>query len=221
VVAGGANSSCPAGSYCPLGSVSPTPCPAGTYNPYNGSTSLSNCLSCPAGKYCSSPGLTAVSGTCSAGYVCMVNATSATPTDGVTGRICPLGNYCPAGTTTALVCSPGNYCGATGLGAVSGPCNAGYLCQNNGGVGAVDPFGRTSFGGAIYPCPAGSYCLQGNATATPCIPGTFNNVTGGMDISICLPCTPGSYCATPGLTAPTGLCAAGSFCAGGDTIANP
>jgi hypothetical protein len=33
----------------------------------------------------------------------------------------------------------------------------------------------------------------------------------------CLPCDPGSYCASPGLASPTGLCSAGYFC----TIASP
>lgn len=40
---------CPPGHYCPSGSVSPVPCPPGTYTLQNGAT---ECNICPAGKYC-------------------------------------------------------------------------------------------------------------------------------------------------------------------------
>lgn len=223
ITASGATNPCPAGFYCPLQTATPIPCAAGTFNNGTGGTSqAASCQSCPPGRYCQTSGQTQVTGLCSAGYICLANATSPTPTDGVTGYRCGLGTFCPAGTTSVLTCTPGSYCGSTGLGAVSGPCNAGYLCANSGGQGAVDAFGRTTVAGPTSPCPAGFYCPQGSGVATPCPAGTFNNATGGYDSALhCLSCTPGSYCASSGLTAPTGLCNAGFFCAGGDTTPNP
>ena len=40
---------CPAGKYCPLGTVTPLECAAGTYA---NETGLSQCHQCPAGYYC-------------------------------------------------------------------------------------------------------------------------------------------------------------------------
>lgn len=39
------------------------------------------------------------------------------------------------------------------------------------------------------------------------------------DIVECVPCPGGHFCATPGLTHPSGLCEAGYYCLGGDTTA--
>ena len=47
---------CPAGSYCPEGSPSPTPCPAGTYSNTEGMTNSSSCTLCDPGKYCNDTG---------------------------------------------------------------------------------------------------------------------------------------------------------------------
>lgn len=60
------------GSYCPTGSSSPTPCPAGKYT---NSTRTVTCLDCPIGHYC-------VLGTsdpvpCPEGYWCPVQSVSA------------------------------------------------------------------------------------------------------------------------------------------------
>ena len=82
---------------------------------------------------------------CAAGYYCTQGAYSATPTDGVTGDICPAGGFCPRGSITeqdcpigtysqqtgltndteCTDCTPGFYCGQTGLTAESGTCWAG------------------------------------------------------------------------------------------------
>ena len=40
---------CPIGNRCPVGSVNPDPCPAGTYNDMTGQA---DCLICPEGYYC-------------------------------------------------------------------------------------------------------------------------------------------------------------------------
>lgn len=64
---------------------------------------------CPGGMYCQTAGLSAPTGNCSAGYYCILTATTLTPTDGVTGDGCPAGYYCPQGSAAPTPCSPGTY----------------------------------------------------------------------------------------------------------------
>lgn len=40
---------------------------------------------------------------------------SPTPTDGVTGDICPLGHFCPMGSTSPVLCPDGTYSNSTGM----------------------------------------------------------------------------------------------------------
>jgi hypothetical protein len=40
-------------------------------------------------------------------------------------------------------------------------------------------------------------------------------------VSECSPCSPGHFCASPGLQAPTGLCKGGYFCGGGSSVSDP
>lgn len=62
-------------------------------------------------------------------------------------------------------------------------------------------------------CPTGHYCPGANGyNYSACPIGTFNNVTMLESESECTDCIGGSYCATPGLSMPTGLCAAGYYC---------
>ena len=46
------------------------PCPSGTYNPRPGIHNVTECTQCDGGTYCLTPGLSAPSGNCSAGYYC-------------------------------------------------------------------------------------------------------------------------------------------------------
>lgn len=68
----------------------------GTYNPHEGLSSEDECLACPPGLYCDQSGLSAPAGNCSAGFLCLGNATVAAPNDGVNGP-CPHGYYCEEG----------------------------------------------------------------------------------------------------------------------------
>jgi hypothetical protein len=72
---------CPAGKYCPPGSITPTPCPIGTYGPSQGATDVTACIACPPGVFCSTTGLVAVPSTttnnCAAGYYCDPASTTA------------------------------------------------------------------------------------------------------------------------------------------------
>lgn len=62
-------------------------------------------------------------------------------------------------------------------------------------------------------CPVGYYCEAGYESPVQCPVGTYNPVTGGTSIAThCLDCPPGRYCATKGLSAPSGDCNAGYFC---------
>ena len=72
-------------------------------------------------------------------------------------------------------------------------------------------------------CPAGSYCPAGTRYANEflCPNGTYSDVTGLSDVSNCTACTPGFYCGSKGLTAPTAECSEGYFCGGGSSVITP
>ena len=74
-----------AGTYCPLGSERPTPC--------------------PAGKYCALHGLSLPSGLCKMGFFCNGSDVVEDPTP------CAKGYYCPQGTPVQESCHPGTFNG--------------------------------------------------------------------------------------------------------------
>ena len=49
---------CPAGSYCPQGTQSPTPCPEGTYSNTPELYNITQCTDCDPGQYCNDTGKT-------------------------------------------------------------------------------------------------------------------------------------------------------------------
>ena len=125
---------CPEGNHCPEGSQTPILCPVGTYNPVKGGTSVLTgtdslglpiyntsiyCLKCPPGKYCATAGLTAPTGNCAAGYLCLESSPINKPSarDEVSGRWdkCPKGSYCLEGTAYPYPCPRGTYGAKQGL----------------------------------------------------------------------------------------------------------
>ena len=46
-------------------------------------------------------------------YYCTLEALTDTPTDGVTGDVCPVGHYCPEASTYPLPCDEGYYLDST------------------------------------------------------------------------------------------------------------
>lgn len=139
--------------------------------------SLAQCTSCDPGKYCPSPSATSPVANCTAGYYCVLNATTAQPVDGVTGDICPTGHYCPEGFGEPFPCEDGTYAGTTGM-AVCDECTAGHYCVP--GVSDVTP----------EACPIGFYCPAGTGHIwTPCPIGTFSAATGLSAVSQCTDCT--------------------------------
>ena len=77
---------CPAGSYCPERSITPTACTPGTFSSTTGNVNSSYCLACTPGYYCP-------------------NASTVTPLP------CAAGYYCPLGSVSyELLCDEGYYC---------------------------------------------------------------------------------------------------------------
>jgi len=113
---------CYYGTYCPTGTDFPIPCPLGykaVGAPNNTLSVLSlletACEACPAGYYgTDSERLSCSEGT--QGYYFLGATTSATPTNLTTelGAICPVGHYCPAGSSEPQACPVGYYLGSTG-----------------------------------------------------------------------------------------------------------
>ena len=193
---------CPEGSYCPEGSASPITCGAGTYT---NATGASACLQCPARFYCD----------------------GSSPTN---PQPCPAGNYCPEGTGAALPecpigtfsdrillsdasecqdCPPRRFCNQLGATTHSGDCAPGFYCAG----GNVDATGATREDScavvASTPCTAGHYCLDAYSEPEPCPIGRYSPTEGNDELADCILCDAGSYCATPGLAAPTSNCSAG------------
>jgi hypothetical protein len=88
-------------------------------------------------------------------------------------------------------------------------CPTGSYCERNTTTPAV--------------CPQGSYCPARTRFSTEflCPNGTYSDSFSLRNESQCTPCTSGYYCATKGLTAPTGKCREGYFCGGGSSVATP
>ncbi|XP_028816958.1 zonadhesin [Denticeps clupeoides] len=172
---------CTPGNACPVGSVGPTACPAGTYQ----SLPLQYvCLQCPPAFFCEEG--TSVPRPCPPGTV---------------GKTKGLGLQQDCAT-----CPPGFYCNSSALIEPSGPCSAGHFCTS----GAVEPnpvsqpFGDICPPGhyckqqsaSPIPCPSGSFLqnkgAQSHTECTHCPPGMYCLTPGSS-----LPsgfCSPGYYC---------------------------
>ena len=141
---------CGPGAHCPEGSVSPTLCPAGTFNADFGGGFEASCRRCRPGRACSARGLTEPNEPCGAGH------------------------YCPEGTTlpTEHACPPGTMSTSTNLtrAADCDACPAGFACG----------WATGSMSAAPVRCAAGFFCPEGTELPTqhPCPEGTYSNVTG-------------------------------------------
>ena len=188
---------CSAGYYCPSGSVSKTPCPAGTFNTLANQYQSSACSTCTQGFYCQGIGLSAPSGSCAAGFYCPAGSVTNTSYGCAAGFACPSGSYqqtaCTAGyyqpnklQSTCLQCPAGYYCDASTLAAQKTPVI----------------------------CPAGYYCPAGTSSSTqhPCSPGTYNPALGRSLSSACLGCPAGQYCNSNPPSSITGSCTQGYYC---------
>jgi hypothetical protein len=155
-------------------------------------------VACPAGTYNPNTGGTSAASclTSPAGYY--TNAATTTPS-----LLCRAGYYCPSGSRSAtpFACPVRTYNKYTGRAALEdcAICATGYYCASPATVNPTQ-------------CPAGSYCELGSVNPENCPAGTFGDGTKFRQKEDCADCTPGMYCATSGLTAPTGLCSQGFYC---------
>ncbi|XP_037836575.1 multiple epidermal growth factor-like domains protein 11 [Kryptolebias marmoratus] len=203
---------CERGFYCPSGSADPHPCPSGTYGNLSGLVEESQCTLCDPGMYCKGTGRTFPSGLCAEGFFCVGGAFEQSPSDNLTGSLCPPGYFCPVGTSVPKLCpkgtfseqgglvdssqcqscSPGFYCSESGLSTVSGPCLPGFYCLD--GSQSAAPVSDVS-GGV---CPVGHYCPEGTSTPFPCPLGFYLNDTGRKSKDDCKPCPLGWFQDLPG-----------------------
>lgn len=116
------------------------------------------------------------------------------------GGPCPIGQYCPEGTSYPLNCPSGSYNNHTGQFNCT-VCPSGYYCPD------------ASITYEIHPCPVGVYCPEGTKyfNQHPCPRGYYRNLTHGSGLEDCFPCPGGYYCGGEGLHAPTGICSPGKF----------
>lgn len=146
-----------------------------------------------------------------AGYYCSGRAASPTPSDGLTGNICPVEHYCPSGSTSPLVCPDGMYSNTTGtiihltqpghdmiyhtgLNSPPFPFFLSFFLQPKGAEVCKDcPVGTYCLSGeGIQLCPAGHYCLGGGVEGIlPCPPGTYSPQFGLSQVEQCLICPAG------------------------------
>ena len=209
--------SCPKGYYCPLNTAygEQYPCDVGKYNNLLGQTSSSACKSCDKGKYCATLGADSITGSCAEGYYCISGAKVSKPTDGTTGNICPIGYYCPEGSSTYTACDAGYYCNQKGLAEPSGECYDGYYCISK----ATSPTPTDGTTGDI--CSVGHYCPSGSSSEEDCPTGTYGPTEGMSDLSQCIDCPYGKYCASVALEEPSGDCDQGYYCLTGKDSATP
>jgi hypothetical protein len=96
-------------------------------------------------------------------------------------------------TFPTLNCTAGYYCPSGSSSATQIACSSGYACPVGTAQQVVCPTGYSCLGQIPTICPAGTFC-----------PNTMM-----LNPS---PCSNGYYCATPGLSIPTGLCKGGYWC---------
>ncbi|EDV25654.1 uncharacterized protein TRIADDRAFT_55968 [Trichoplax adhaerens] len=228
---------CPVGYYCPEGTKSSyeNACPAGTYSNKTSIKTKHECLSCTPGYYCAGTANTEPDGKCYAGYYCAMNATSPSPTEGLTGDICPQGSYCPLGSSWPTPCPSGTYGASLGLTQVTQctDCPPGMACQT---PGLIQPSSSCQSGyycilKAILPnplgesygsiCPPGAYCPINSSAPTLCPPGTYQPLQMQPALSNCLSCDPGYYCQGYGNINMTDKCSEGHYCDGNASVAAP
>lgn len=218
------------GYYCPAGTefAHQYPCNNGTYQPYTTRDSDAACQICPAGKYCPNAGMANHAGNCAGGWYCTAGSWTDKPSilgnDTGSNCFCPAQSiggkclartFCPSGLSTTTACTGGYYRDVDELSSVSGPCDAGYYCSS--GSTMPNPVNET-FGDI---CPKGHYCPAASASAIPCPEGYFSNSYGNENLTNCLPCTAGMYCAGTGRALPNGNCTEGWFCPQGSTQPQP
>jgi hypothetical protein len=193
-------------------------CPAGTYQPYESMTALSDCLSCPAGKACEKKAEVSIATAlpdCAAGFFCISGAPSRYPYTLVAGSYgpCPVGHYCEAGTSTPTPCPAGTFSNQER--AISDDyciiCPPGFMCET---AGLMQPTRPTAIGvrtgdaileNQVCSTTNSQYCPLGTFIAQQCPTGYFQDVASQGK---CKECPAGQYC----LNGSAVNCLAGYYC---------
>eukprot|EP00347_Sterkiella_histriomuscorum_P024400 403331247 len=235
---------CPEGYYCIQGSAAGVTCPIGFYCPSGSNTPIP----CSAGMYCGTTGLISPSGKCTAGYYCTyesVSPTTVSATQGsaacadyesllckrgstiATQNSCPMGSYCPEGSSVPTACPIGTYSNKTNIVAESDctPCDAGKFCRHRGATapssncaaGYYCPSGQETDQPENYECEAGYYCPEGYDEPVPCAIGTYQP---NKRSATCLTCPDNYICESTQMTEPV-LCPQGYYCSQSSVTKQP
>uniref|UniRef100_A0A0G4HKZ7 Tyrosine-protein kinase ephrin type A/B receptor-like domain-containing protein n=1 Tax=Chromera velia CCMP2878 TaxID=1169474 RepID=A0A0G4HKZ7_9ALVE len=219
---------CPYGHYCLAGARVPVPAAAGSYSGKTQGKSTNSFTTCDVGRYC--PEGSQYAQRCPAG-------TYRTTTGGTRAEDC---TDCPAGQSSPrlghentalplLTCDAGYFCPARTISPQTHPCLRGTYTDSTGlstsGGCSSCPAGKwceEAVGGTFPPqdCPPGYYCPLGTASPVenPCPAGTYSNSYNLTASSECTQCPAGSFCLA-GSTAPSGSCAPGYYCPAGSSTA--
>ena len=125
---------------------------------------------------------------------------------------CEPGFRCPAGVNDHINCLSGTYQFYSNKGTCQ-DCPARFFCSK-------DDANNAEILSSAAICTAGKYCPKRTITPIDCPAGTFSAQEGLSLESECEECPFGFYC-SGGQSAPDGPCAAGYYCIGKASIANP
>ena len=185
----GSCSVCASGTYCPPGSINPTPCPVGSYNP---NQQQGACIPCPAGTFANKIGQTVPCTTCSAGKYSPSGSTECIP--------CPAGSYSSlSGQGSCIECGLGFYSGLTGSSVPCTSCPAGISTSQTSSTSPSmcdSPCAVGTGGPGCFKCSAGQFTpFLGMSACQTCPPGTGSIPGAGQ----CLSCSSNSTCKTSNL----------------------
>jgi len=187
------NGICPPGNYCPEKSAAPVPCPPGTNTSVLGLQDLSQCQPCMKGMFCPAPGTVLAIRPCVPGYFCPTGTINPISNSSL---LCPVGKYCPQGSSKPEPCPLGTYQSSSGH-STCRRCPAGYFC----GV----------FSGTINPtlCGQGNKCPSGSSEPTSCELGTYQDEN---DSDSCKVCPGGYFCGDISGTINPKMCPSKAYC---------
>eukprot|EP00931_Biecheleriopsis_adriatica_P048568 TRINITY_DN28075_c0_g1_i1.p1 TRINITY_DN28075_c0_g1~~TRINITY_DN28075_c0_g1_i1.p1 ORF type:complete len:4655 (+),score=704.17 TRINITY_DN28075_c0_g1_i1:659-13966(+) len=222
---------CPAGYFCPPGSIA--------QEEADGSISYLTPMKC------TKPGIVCAEGAFNPLMTDVVAAPGQyVAADGSGVLPCPVGMYCPGGPGSLLPipCPPGQYQVSAGAPSCA-TCTAGTVCSGFGGVlPELCPAGRVCAhpGRRIpsYTCPQGSYCPPGVITlntqsglpnspkvcppGTYCMAGSASGIINDTSTSSAKSCTEGTFCGANSTTAGgTDNCPPRWYCPRGVNVPQP
>lgn len=199
---------CPAGFFCPNETtVSPVPCPPGTYQEADDCSQRDKCYDCKEGTYQDKSGQSSCK-TCPPGHKCPDKTGPPIPCEVGTAQTAST----VSGRTTCYKCAGGYYQNETGQESCV-CCPAGHVCNDNKmpepcppGQYESDPCrSRTKCyscnkgyyqdkpgQGACMCCPVGHQCQNADMPPVPCEPGTVS-YGSCSDRYICSQCSRGYY----------------------------